>query len=136
MQRISSLVLAVIGLVSLIECWDQPVLSRLSTGPAPRTALGNLVDEAKFKDELSMSLPGLAKTGLDVILVGGARMTSDKFADEIRRFELETNVMFHSQVDSAYQNLVEFLNTHKHIKANEIDVANLNHGLIKFVACN
>lgn len=119
----------------MCEASFAPVLSRLGTnrvGTAGGIPLGQQIDSAEFKDELTFALASTNTLKLVVIRAGGVSLTSSDFVNEMRKFELEGDSVFEQQVSEPYTSLIEFLATHPNVEVNRVDVHTINDGIVKY----
>lgn len=108
-----------------------PVLSRLIS-KTTSVSLGNRVDAADFKDELTIAFKDKPNAVLTVILIKQS-VTSDMFANQMKQLDQEKDVVFQPQVQTAYAALVDYLASHKNVQINTIEVDNVQDGFEKFV---
>lgn len=124
----------ILAFVWISEASYAPVLSRLGTNrmSSGGVQLGQKIDSAEFKDELTMALASSSNT-LDLVVIrnAGVSLTSSDFLTEMRKFEIEGDSVFEQQVSEPYISLIEFLATHPNVKVNRIDVDTINDGLLK-----
>lgn len=117
--------------VTQIDCSFVPVLSRLGS-KLDSNNLGEHVDTASFKDELTISLSKVNQLTL-VLIKTASSLTSADYVQEMRRFELESDVLFQPQVNDAYTTLISYLASHPNVKVEKVLVDDVNDGLLKFV---
>ena len=130
------LVKAFITLAALWICEASyaPVLSRLGTNRVGTTGaipLGQKINSAEFKDELTFALASTNTLELVVIRAGGVSLMSSDFVNEMRKFEIEGDSVFEQQVSEPYTTLIEFLATHPNVRVNRVDVDTINDGILK-----
>lgn len=117
--------------VTQIDCSFVPVLSRLGS-KLDSNNLGEHVDTASFKDELTISLSKVNQLTL-VLIKTASSLTSADYVQEMRRFELESDVLFQPQVNDAYTTLISYLASHPSVKVEKVVVDDVNDGLLKLV---